>query len=71
MGSPEDFTFNPFPDTNYYNLLITGFVVAFEDAGIGVDLAGRRQSTQIVFGTPKESGEGVNVLEGQVITDDR
>ena len=70
MGSPEDFTFNPFPDTNYYNLLITGFVVAFEDAGIGVDLAGRRQSTQIVFGTPKESGEGVNVLEGQVITDD-
>ena len=70
MGSPEDFTFNPFPDTNYYNLPITGFVVAFEDAGIGVDLAGRRQSTQIVFGIPKESGEGVNVLEGQVITDD-
>ena len=35
-----------------------------------MDLAGRRQSTQIVFGTPKESGEGVNVLEGQVVTDD-
>ena len=70
MGSPEDFTFHPFPNTNYYNLLITGFVVTFEDAGIGVDLAGRRQSTQIVFGTPKESGEGVNVLEGQVVTDD-
>ncbi|RKU20433.1 hypothetical protein C6500_09060 [Candidatus Poribacteria bacterium] len=70
MGSPEDFTFHPFPDTNYYNLIITGFVVGFEDAGIGVDLADRRQSTQIVFGTPKESGEGVNVLEGQVVTDD-
>ena len=70
MGSPEDFTFHPFPNTNYYNLLITGFVVGFEDAGIGVDLADRRQSTQIVFGTPKESGEGVNVLEGQVVTDD-
>ena len=70
MGSPEDFTFNPFPDTNYYNFPITGFVVDFEDAGIGVDLAGRRQSTQVVFGTPKESGEGVNVLEGQVVTDD-
>ena len=69
MGSPEDFTFNPFPDTNYHNLPITGFVVAFEDVGIGVDLAGRRQSTQIVFGTPKESGEGVNVLEGRVVTD--
>ena len=70
MGSPEDFTFNPFPDTNYYNLPITGFVVVFEGEEMDVDLAGRRQSTQIVFGTPKESGEGVNVLEGQVITDD-
>lgn len=70
MGSPEDFTFQPFPNTNYYNLLITGFVVGFEDAGIGVDLTDRRQSTQIVFGTPKESGEGVNVLEGRVVTDD-
>ena len=68
MGTPEDFTFNPFPNTNYYNDLITGFVVDFEDAGI--DLADRRQSTQIVFGTPKESEEGVNVLEGQVVTDD-
>ena len=27
------------------------------------------RSTQIVFGTPKESGEGVNVLEGRVVTD--
>ncbi len=68
MGSPADFTFNPFPNTNYYNDLITGFVVTFEDAGI--DLADRRQSTQIVFGTPKESEEGVNVLEGRVVTDD-
>ena len=65
MGSTEEFT--PFPNTNYYNLPITGFVVDFEDAGI--DLAGRRRSTQIVFGTPKESGEGVNVIEGQVVTD--
>ena len=65
MGSTEGF--NPFPNTNYYNLPITGFVVTFEDAGI--DLAGRRQSTQIVFGTPQESAEGVNVLEGQVVTD--
>ena len=73
MGSPEDFTFDPFPDTNYYNLPITGFVVDFKDEEIeeiDVDLAGRRQSTQIVFGTPKESGEGVNVLEGQIVTDE-
>ena len=68
MGSPEAFNFNLFPDTNYYNLPITGFVVDFEDTEL--DLTGRRQSTQIVFGTPKESGEGVNVLEGQVITDE-
>ena len=66
MDSEE--RFNPFPDTNYYNLPITGFVVDFEDEEI-VDLAGRRRSTQIVFGTPKESGEGVNVLEGRVVTD--
>ncbi len=69
MGSPEGFTgFTPFPNTNYYNLPITGFVVDFgEDAEL--DLTGRRQSTQIVFGTPKKSGEGVNVLEGRVVTD--
>ena len=68
--SPMDSTevFNLFPDTNYYNLPITGFVVTFEDTEL--DLTGRRQSTQIVFGTPKESGEGVNVLEGRVVTDD-
>ncbi len=67
MGSTEEFT--PFPNTNYYNSPITGFVVDFGDTETDVDLAGRRQSTQIVFGTPKESGEGVNVLEGQVVTD--
>ena len=66
MDSEE--RFNPFPDTNYYNLPITGFVVDFEGEEI-VDLAGRRRSTQIVFGTPKASGEGVNVLEGRVVTD--
>ena len=66
MDSAE--VFNLFPDTNYYNFPITGFVVTFE--GTGLDLTGRRQSTQIVFGTPKESGEGVNVLEGRVVTDD-
>ena len=68
MGSPDDFGFDLFPDTNYYNLPITGFVVDFEDTEL--DLTGRRQSTQIVFGTPKESGEGVNVLEGRVVTDE-
>ena len=67
MGSTDGF--NPFPDTNYYNLPITGFVVDFGDTETDVDLAGRRQSTQIVFGTPKESGEGVNVLKGRVVTD--
>ena len=65
MGSTEEFT--PFPNTNYYNLPITGFVVDFEDTEL--DLTGRQQSTQIVFGTPKESGEGVKVLKGQVVTD--
>ena len=68
MGSEE--LFDPFPDTNYYNFPITGFVVTFEGTGIGLDLTGRRQSTQIVFGTPKKSGEGVNVLKGRVVTDD-
>ena len=59
----------PFPVTNYYRSPITGFVIHFGDAGTDVDLAGRRRSTQIVFGTPKESGEGVKVLEGRVVTD--
>ena len=57
-------------DTVYHNLPITGFVATFEDAGIGVDLTGRRQSTRIVFGTSQESGdEDLNVREGRVLTD--
>ena len=52
-------SFNFVDDTVHYNLPITGFVATFEDVGIGVDLTGRRQSTRIVFGTPKESGDGV------------
>ena len=56
-------------ETVYYNLPINGFVATFADAGIGVDLTGRRQSTRIVFGTPKESGDGVNVREGRILTD--
>ena len=35
MGSTREFT--PFPNTNYYNLPITGFVVDFEDTGLGPD----------------------------------
>ena len=66
-------------DTVYYNLPITGFVATFDDdseptvegeQGVGVDLTGgRRQSTRIVFGTPKESGDGVNVREGRALPD--
>ena len=62
-------SFDLVAETVYYNLPINGFVATFADAGIGVDLTGRRQSTGIVFGTPKESGEGVNVREGRVLTD--
>ena len=39
------------------------------EQGVGVDLTGRRQSTRIVFGTPKESGDDVNVREGRILTD--
>ena len=56
-------------ETVYYNLPINGFVATFADAGIGVDLTGRRQSTRIVFGTPKKSGDGLNVREGRILTD--
>ena len=65
-------------DTVYYNSPITGFVATFDDdsdptvegeQGVGIDLTGRRQSTGIVFGTPKESGDGVNVREGRILTD--
>ena len=62
-------SFDLVAETVYYNLPINGFVATFADAGIGVDLTGRRQSTGIVFGTPKESGDGVNVREGRVLTD--
>ena len=63
----DDESFNPVPITNYYNLPITGFVVDFEDADL--DLTGRRQSTQIVFGTPKKSGDDLNVRAGELIPD--
>ena len=56
-------------ETVYYNLPINGFVATFADAGIGVDLTGRRQSTGIVFGTPKESGDGLNVRGGRALPD--
>ena len=76
MQSSEPFNF--VDDTVYYNLPITGFVATFDDdsdptlegeQGVGVDLTGRRQSTRIVFGTPKESGDDVNVREGRILTD--
>ena len=62
-------SFDLVAETVYYNLPINGFVATFADAGIGVDLTGRRQSTHIVFGTPQESGDGVNVREGRILTD--
>ena len=36
---------------------------------MGVHLTGGRQSTQLVFGKPKKSGEGINALKGRVVTD--
>ena len=57
-------------DTVYYNLPINGFVAVFEDTGgMGVDLTDGRQSTRMVFGTPKESGDGLNIRAGRVLTD--
>ena len=54
----------------YYNLPIRGFIAEFSDGdGMGVHLTGGRQSTQLVFGTPRRSGEGINALEGRVVTD--
>ena len=64
-------TFDLGVETIYYNLPVRGFVAEFKDAGIGVDLTGRRRSTSIVFGTPKESGDGVNIREGRISTDVR
>ena len=76
MGREESFNLvdptNLIDDTVYYNLPIRGFVATFNDGeqGAGVDLTtGRRQSTHIVFGTPQESGDGVNVREGGILTD--
>ena len=66
----SEVSFNLLDDTLYYNLPINGFVATFEDTGMGVDLTGGGQSTRIVFGTPKESGDGnLNVREGRVLTD--
>ena len=67
--SGEEVNFVGGDDTVYYNLPITGFVATFEDDGVGVHLTGGRQSTQLVFGTPKESGDGLNVRGGRVLTD--
>ncbi len=67
---PVDFTNYTVGDTVYYNLPINGFVATFnDDSGVGVHLTGERQSTQLVFGTPKKSGEGINALKGRVVTD--
>jgi len=65
-----DFTNYTVGDTVYYNLPINGFVATFnDDSGVGVHFTGGRQSTQLVFGTPKKSGEGINALKGRVVTD--
>ena len=67
---PVDFTNYAVGDTVYYNRPINGFVATFnDDLGVGVHLTGGRQSTQLVFGTPKKSGEGINALKGRVVTD--
>ena len=66
---PVDFTNYAVSDTVYYNRPINGFVATFDDSGVGVHLTGGRQSTQLVFGTPKKSGEGINALKGRVVTD--
>ena len=62
--------FNFLDDTIYYNLPINGFVAEFDDIGLGVDLTDGRRSTRIVFGTPKKSGEGLNIREGRVLPDE-
>ena len=78
--SDESFNFldNTVDDTFYYNFPITGFVATFDDdsdptvegeQGVGIDLTGRRQSTHIVFGTPKASGDGLNVRGGRALPD--
>ena len=69
-----DFIDSVVGDTVYHNRPINGFVATFDDTldgapGVGVHLTGGRQSTQLVFGTPKKSGEGINALKGRVVTD--
>ena len=52
----------------YHNRPIRGFIAEFSDGdGMGVHLTDGRQSTQLVFGTPRKSGEGINALEGRVV----
>ena len=70
MQSDETVNFVDDGDTVYYNLPINGFIATFEDTGMGVDLTGGRQSTRIVFGMPKKSGEGLNLRAGRVLTDE-
>ena len=71
----SDEAFNFVDDTVYYKLPINGVVATFadtgvgEEAGLGVHLTGGRQSSQLVFGTPKKSGEGINALKGRVVID--
>ena len=66
---------NAVGDTVYHNRPINGFIATFNDdpdadgTGMGVHLTGGRQSTQLVFGMPKESGDGLNVRAGRVVTD--
>ena len=71
---PSDELFNFVDDVDgmvYHNLPINGFVATFDDgaAGTGVHFSGGQQATQIVFGIPKKSGEGINALKGRVVTD--
>ena len=62
--------FNTAAHTLYYNRPIIGFIAEFEDIGIGIDFTDSKQSTRIVFGTPKESGDGdLNVREGRSVPD--
>ena len=62
--------FNLLDDTIYYNLPINGFVAEFDDIGLGVNLTDGQRSTHIMFGTPKKSGEGLNIREGRVLPDE-
>ena len=74
----SEMSFDLLNDTVYYNRPITGFIATFSDdsdpdvageQGVGVDLTGGGQSTRIMFGTPKESGDGLNVRAGRALPD--